>query len=409
MKKTLLLAVAALFFITNALAQTDVLNGVWVLDEGVQDWNTGEMITNASVSVYYPETDEYFLVYAFPGANFTTNIIIEEGYAYIGADDRITKINVETWEVAAEILVQGVRHLAYHDEMIYMTRGDVDPVTWASVEFDSYLLWFDAETLDLVGQLPAEEGVGYACEGIAIEDGKAYIAINNGFSWAQEVGIVGVYDVATGEYEEHDLGEEGKNPAHIKVVEGGVVTVNNTDWSATSLSRVDLVGLGATEDEVVTQFVDGVAAGCNAAAVLGEELVFQVSGEMGLRKAATNDLSPVEGVWGPAENNYYRMAVNPLNGDVYATVTNFSADEQGEVHIINSEGQMIGSFEAEEVPGSIAFDIRSVESVGDVDQTLNSQIVGEFDLLGRPWQKGSRGVKVRKMSDGSVVKTYEAR
>ena len=122
MKKTLLLAVAALFFITNALAQTDVLNGVWVLDEGVQDWNTGEMITNASVSVYYPETDEYFLVYAFPGANFTTNIIIEEGYAYIGADDRITKINVETWEVAAEILVQGVRHLAYHDEMLYMTR-----------------------------------------------------------------------------------------------------------------------------------------------------------------------------------------------------------------------------------------------------------------------------------------------
>ena len=83
--------------------------------------------------------------------------------------------------------------------------------------------------------------------------------------------------------------------------------------------------------------------------------------------------------------------------------------DRGEIHIINSEGQIIGSFTAEEVPGSIAFDIRSVESVGDVDPTLNSQIIGEFDLLGRPWQEGSRGVKVRKMADGSVIKTYEAR
>ena len=45
----------------------------------------------------------------------------------------------------------------------------------------------------------------------------------------QEVGFVGVYDTVSGIYEEFDLGVEGKNPAHIKVVDGGVVTVNNTD------------------------------------------------------------------------------------------------------------------------------------------------------------------------------------
>ena len=287
-----------------------------------------------------------------------------------------------------------------------MTRGDVDPVTWGSVVFDSYFLWFDAETLEQVGQLPAEEGIGYSCEGFEIVDGKAYVAINNGFAWAQEVGKVGVYDVATGEYEEHDLGEEGKNPAHIKVVDGGVLTVNNTDWSATSLSRVDLVSLGAEESAVATQYVDGVSAGCNAASVLGEELVFQVSTEMGMRKANVGDLALVEGTWGPGSDIYYRMAVNPLNSDVYATVTSFSADAVGVVQILNSEGALISSFEAGNVPGGIAFDIRSVESVGGIVGT-EATIVGEFDLVGKPWMQGSRGVKVTRYSNGKVVKTFE--
>jgi len=401
----LLLATAA--FITTSLAQTEVLNGVWVLNEGVLDWNTNEMVESASVGVYDPTTGEFADVMDFPDADFTTNIIIEGGSAFVGADNKIFKIGLDSWEVEAEVEVQGVRHIAYHDGMIYMTRGDSDPVTWGSVEFDSYLLWFDAETLEQVGQLEATEGVGFACEGISIVDGKVYVAINNGFAWAQEVGFVGVYDIVSGIYEEFDLGVEGKNPAHIKVVDGGVVTVNNTDWSATSLSRVDLVGLGAEENGVSTQYVEGVAAGCNAAAVLGEKLVFQISGEMGLRKANISDLSPVEGMWGPAEDNYYRMAVNPMNGDVYATSTLFSADMLGEVHIINSEGVLINSFDAGEVPGAIAFDIRTIQSVVGINND-EAVVIGEYDMLGKVWSTGNRGMKVQMLSNGDVRKIYVA-
>lgn len=390
----------------SSLAQTDVLYGVWVLNEGVQDWATGEMVVPASVGVYDVETAVFTEVMQFDSANFTTDIVIDGGFAYVGADDRIVKIDLESHEVVAEAWVQGVRYLDVYDGKVFMTRGDVDPVTWGSVVFDSYFLWFDTETLEQVGQLPAEEGIGYSCEGFEIVDGKAYVAINNGFAWAQEVGKVGVYDVATGEYEEHDLGEEGKNPAHIKVVDGGVLTVNNTDWSATSLSRVDLVSLGAEESAVATQYVDGVSAGCNAASVLGEELVFQVSTEMGMRKANVGDLALVEGTWGPGSDIYYRMAVNPLNSDVYATVTSFSADAVGVVQILNSDGALISSFEAGNVPGGIAFDIRSVESVGGIVVT-EATIVGEFDLVGKPWMQGSRGVKVTRYSNGKVVKTFE--
>lgn len=391
-------------FSSAALAQVDVLNAVWVLNEGVQDWDTGEMTEIASVGVYSPVSFEYTEVYQFEGSSFTTNIVIAEGAAFIGADNKIMRINLDTYEVEAEVAIEGVRQLAYYDGMIYVTRGDVDPVTWASVDFDSYLVWFDAETLTWAGELPATEGVSFASEGISIKDGIAYVAINNGFAWAQEVGILGVYDTTTGEYEEHDLGDAGKNPAHIKVVEGAVILVNNTDWSATSLSRVELTSLGAEASSITTTIVDGVASGCNAAAIMGEEIVFQISGEQGMRKASTLDLSSSASTWGPATDTYYRMAVNPVNGDVYATVTNFF--DTAEVQILNSTGTLLTSFDAGTVPGGIAFDIRTVVGVDQVEMTNRGDVVGEFDLMGRVWSKGNKGLKIERFSNGTTRAIY---
>jgi hypothetical protein len=405
MKYFIITLSTAVLFVINLQAQTDVLSGVWVLNEGVQDWNTGEMVESASVGVLDMETGLFELVHEFEGASFTTNILIEDGSAFIGADNKIVKINVETLEVEASVEAEGVRQLAYYDGLIYMTRGDVDAVTWASVEFDSYLLWFDAETLEQVGELPASEGVGFSSEGISVVDGVVYVAVNNGFAWAQEVGILGVYDVNTGAYEEYDLGEDGKNPAHIKVFDGVVLMVNNTDWSATSLSRVELVSLGAEEASVNTVYVDGVAAGCHAAAVMGDELVFQVSGELGMRKASVTDLSPAATMWGPATYEYYRMAVNPLNGDVYGTVTDFSGTVH-EVHVLNSDGDFISSFETGSVPGGIAFDIRSVDSVNDMVTDGQSVVVGAYDVMGRVWSQGNRGIKIERLENGTITKSW---
>ena len=116
-----------------------------------------------------------------------------------------------------------------NDGLIYCTRGDYDSSTWGSVIFDSYFLWFDAETLAPVGQLPASEGVQYDCDGLQIVDGIAYMAINNGFTWGAEVGFVGAYNISDASYQEFDLGVEGKNPVHLKVVDGAVLTVNNSE------------------------------------------------------------------------------------------------------------------------------------------------------------------------------------
>jgi hypothetical protein len=404
--KNLFAVLSLLCVMVSTLQAQDYVNAVWVLDEGLLDWQTGEMVDPAGVGVYNVEAETFTSIMTFPEASFTSNIIIADGAAYVGADNKIYKIDLNTFAVDAEVEVSGVRQLAYHDGLVYMTRGDVDDVTWASVEFESYLLWFDAETLSPVGELLASEGVGYASEGIEIVDGVVYVAINNGFSWGQEVGILGVYDIESGTYTEHDLGEDGKNPAHIKVTESEVIMVNNTNWEATSLSRIELPSLGAQVATVTTIYVDGVSAGCNAASLMGENLVFQVSGEMGMRMASVNDLSPSSDTWGPATDVFYRMAVNPINGDVYGAVTNFS--DFAEVQILDVNGNFLSSFDAGVVPGGIAFDVREVVSVGYVinEDGLDRSVIGEFDLMGRVWSERSIGMKIERLESGELRKTW---
>ena len=133
--KNLFAVISVVCLMASTLQAQEYVNAVWVLDEGLLDWQTGEMVEPAGVGVYTPETGEFTSVMTFLDASFTTNIVIADGAAYVGADTKIYKIDLNTFMVDAEVEVQGVRHLAYHDGLVYMTRGDVDDVTWASVEF----------------------------------------------------------------------------------------------------------------------------------------------------------------------------------------------------------------------------------------------------------------------------------
>ncbi len=379
--------------------QVEVVNSVWVMNEG------GSMET-PSVGVYNPTEATFTQVMEFEEAEFTTDVIIADGAAFAAADNMIYRFDLDTYEVEASVEMEGVRKLAYYDGSIYATRGEFDSETWGSVEFETYFVWFNAETLLWEGELPATEGVGFDAEDLVIKNGVAYIAINNAFTWGDEVGLLGVYDIETGEYTEHDLGEEGKNTGHLKVTENEVLMVNNTDWSATSLSRVELPSLGADEALVNTMTVAGVSSGCNAASLIGDELVFQIEDEIGMRKASVSDLTPAAEMWGPATDVYYSMVVSPVNGDVYATVTNFI--DEAEVQILDVAGTLISSFQAGAIPGGMAFDVRTVVGITHFDLFEGSRVVGEYDLMGRVWANGNKGVKIETMSNQTTRVSYVA-
>src|SRR5690606_9647829 len=101
---------------------------------------------------------------------------------------------------------------------------------------------YDKHSLELLYELTTDNGPAYASEGIVIRDNTAYIAINNGFVFGEEVGLIGVVDLETRTYlDEIDLGPSGRNPENIMHDDAMLYTLNNKDFSSSSISVVDPV------------------------------------------------------------------------------------------------------------------------------------------------------------------------
>ena len=66
-----------------------------------------------------------------------------------------------------------------------------------------------------LGRLKEARGQDWATEGICVNNGGIYVAVNNAFAYGEEVGRIGRIDLETGAYTEVDLGPEGLNPVHL--------------------------------------------------------------------------------------------------------------------------------------------------------------------------------------------------
>jgi len=74
-----IIAIASLVFSFTMTAQGDYVNSVWVLNEGVQDWNTGEMVELASVGVYDPVSQMLTEVMEFKGRDLRLTSLLRRG------------------------------------------------------------------------------------------------------------------------------------------------------------------------------------------------------------------------------------------------------------------------------------------------------------------------------------------
>ena len=378
-----LLSVALKGVLTCALMVTgwsvsaqQYLHQVVVINEGWSNWQTGEVLEPAILGVYDPNLQIYTSVDTIEDAGFVSDALIHGSDLYVAADGQVLRYDLDSFEllVAAEVI--GVRQLAWLDGNLYVTRGEVDE-NGMNLPLDSYLLWLDPETLEQEGELVASSaGPQYATEGIEVMNGRIYIAVNNAFDYMNEVGLMGMYDPVTDEYEEWDLGEEGKNPIHLFVDGGQVYTVNNRDYASTSLSVVSPM-----TSEVSTYAVAETNAGCLAAVLSEGAIRYQVAGEGQVRSAQVNDLA-VSSAWLNEVPDYYGMAVDPVSGNLYASVTDYSTF--GFIEIRDANGAPVSQFDCGVSPGVIRMDVRSLVSAGGPNLALKpSQGEFLFDLLGR--------------------------
>ncbi len=359
------------------------LHQVIVLNEGWSDWQTGEVIEPATMGVYDPGLQLYTLVDTLDGAAFVSDAAIFNETILVAADGALLQYDANTYQLLQSVESVGIRKMAIHEGVVYVTRGDIDD-QGLSLQLDAYFQWYDAASLQLLGELTvSENGPQYATEGIAVADDRVYFAINNAFEWGNEVGFIGAYDTNSDEYLEWDLGENGMNPYHLFATGETVVTVNNRDYGSTSLSALDLAN-----QSIETVEVSEANAGCLAAIGIDSEVRYQISGESAVRQSNTQDLASST-PWISDCPSYYGMAVDPVSGDIYASVTDYSTF--GLIEIRSESGELLGQFDCGVSPGVICMDVRELSSIAGLPLPIPVRHrFQRVDVLGRALSNSGR-------------------
>ena len=384
---SVLLLISAFAFSQN------YLHKVLVLNEGYFDYQTNQIIDPVTVGSYDPSTQIYSVVSTLNGMRFGSDLIIDGNFYYIAADSKIYKMDLNTHQEIASVSCVGVRNIGVYQNKLVATRGEY------LTTFDSYLHIYDANTLSLIQAIDTISGPKWASQNIVIDGSIAYIAINNGYEWGNEKGLIGKLNLDNLSYgNEVDLGPDGKNPDNLMKSGDFLYTVNNKDWSNASVSKVALNG-----SSNVTVNLQSVATGCGTSALRDDKLVYQISMETTLNEFDIN-LMNLSGPITGHSINYYELAQEPVSGQFYTSETDFFSF--GKIHIFDDNNTELSNFNVGISPGTIVFDVRP--SVGLTEQE-NSLSIYPNPTNENLYLSGFSSEKTRilDLSGKEVISTFE--
>ena len=342
MKKTLLT-----FFISTLFITSQTSDNLIILNEGYYDFTNQEIIEPVSIGVYFPSTEIYEEVVVIDGVRFASDMIVDGDILYVAADNKILKYQIGSFELINEIEVQGARNLLIHNNNLFISRGDYDYDTWSPVVFDSYLLVYNKDDFSFVTQFDTENGPAWSTQNLVSKDDQVFVAINNGFEWNNEKGLVGVIDANNLTYtNEFDLGENGTNPDNMVLKGDYLLTVNNKNWSGSSVSRINLIN-----NEVITEDLADLSTGCGTSALRGDFLNYQVSQGSTVHKYDYVNMETF-GVEEGMNLNFYEI-IESSDNLFYASSTDFFS--YGEVYVFDENNEVINSFSTGISPGVFAF------------------------------------------------------
>ena len=342
---------------------------------------------------------------SFDNVGYATDLEIQGDLAVVVLENRVVKVDLSTGQMLADVELLGAQEATLLDDgTVVVTRGGLDDA-WQPLDLTSFLVWLDADDLGLEGELLPTEGPTLPSQEVMVHDGKVYVAVNNGWAFGQEVGRLGCWDVEEDIYSEWDLGEDAKNPVALHVLDGDLFTVNNGDWSSTSVSRTSLSDLALVE----TVALDGVSVGCNASAFVDTKLAVQISGENGLRLLDGPSMVWEEGaVLNADAPSAYSLITHPAYGWTCAGVTDYVTF--GEIQIRTEEGALVATVPVGVSPGSLAWRSSEVSNLGEVTFPVTTTAAGEWDGLGREAGNvipGMPALRIVRKANGHIQKTIK--
>ena len=400
MKK--LYVVFAVLLTSALLNAQSFADRVLILNEGYFDYVTNEIQTPVTLGSYEPTTGLYTTLFTIDNARFASDLLVDADNYFIAADNMLLKYDRYTDALLQEIEIPGIRKIAVSEDYIVVTKGEYLHT------FDSYVVVLNRENLETIFEIPAAT-INYSTEGVEIIDGKAYVAVNNGFVFGEEVGFIAVIDLNTQSLESTiDLGEDGINPDNLMWDGTSLYTLNNKDFTGSSISSIK-IGTG----ELTTNNLLNVTSGCGTSVYFNGAIYYQDSYHTSLSRYNTTTEEFVdETEYG---KTFYGLAFDETTNEMYTSVTDFYS--YGEIYIYDLEGNLLNSFEAGVSPGNIAFDKRSTNAISSqpelsvniypvpaqdyvvIESENNLQSIQLFDMAGKLLQSTNGNNTTQVMLD----------
>ena len=352
------------------------LHQVLVLNEGYFDFSLNQTVVPPTIGSYDPISEVYTTLDTLTNSRFASDMIIEGDFVYVAADNILYKYDINTMNIVTTQNISGIRNLAVWNDKIAVSRGDYDNTTFAPILFNSYLQFYNTSDLSFYSELDTITGPKWSTQNMIVENDNLYITINNAFEFGNEKGIVGVVDMTSMSYiNEIDLGPDGKNPDNLLIRGNKLYTVNNKDWSGASISEIDLTSSNST-----TTNISLVSTGCGTSCLKDDKIIYQISQDTELYEwdllTAPNAGSPLG-----FSQNFYELAVNNLDGYIYASSTDFFS--YGTINIYDQNNNFVKSFNTSITPGKIIFDTRNTSvSINEINPLIGKENT-IFDLNGK--------------------------
>jgi len=352
------------------------LHQVLILNEGYFDFSLNQTVVPPTIGSYDPISEVYTTLDTLTNSRFASDMIIEGDFVYVAADNILYKYDINTMNIVTTQNISGIRNLAVWNDKIAVSRGDYDNTTFAPILFNSYLQFYNTSDLSFYSELDTITGPKWSTQNMIVENDNLYITINNAFEFGNEKGIVGVVDMTSMSYiNEIDLGPDGKNPDNLLIRGNKLYTVNNKDWSGASISEIDLTSSNST-----TTNISLVSTGCGTSCLKDDKIIYQISQDTELYEwdllTAPNAGSPLG-----FSQNFYELAVNNLDGYIYASSTDFFS--YGTINIYDQNNNFVKSFNTSITPGKIIFDTRNTSvSINEINPLIGKENT-IYDLNGK--------------------------
>ncbi|MBL8001417.1 MAG: T9SS type A sorting domain-containing protein [Flavobacteriales bacterium] len=343
-----LLPAGLLALALQAGAQSTV-HRVLVLNEGYYNMATQTQVVPVSLGSYDPATGTYQTIANIADARFGNHVAVEDGIVYVAADSFLLAYDADSYQLLDQTVVHGIRRFAVGDGRIVCTKGEVGGLP-------TYVDVLDQATLDLLYSID-QTTLPYSCEDVEIADGKAWIAVNNGFDWGNAVGQVGVLDLGTDTWAGTiDLGPDGINPENLMVTADAVYAFNNKDFSGSSISKI-----GRSSGTLTYTTDVAVNSGCASSALADGDIFFLEYAQNELARFDLGSDAVVDTLGGSP--SIYGLLDDPVNGVLYATTTDFLTS--GTLHVLGYGGNVLSSVAVGVAPGRLALDLRSATGVDE--------------------------------------------